>query len=498
MQPFIELRRISKSFPGVKALQGIDIDVLPGEVHCIVGENGAGKSTLIKIITGAYRPDEGKILIEGKETIIENPKHAMELGISCIYQELNIIPQLSVSQNIFLGREVKKDIGFFKMLNNSEMNKKAYEILKILGQDINPTSNVSKLGVGKQQMIEIAKAISIDTKLLIMDEPTSSLAEREVEDLFKVVRNLKEKGLGIIFISHRLNEVMELADRITVMRDGRKVETIKKNDTSQEELVRLMIGRNIEDQYPKVISRRGREALRIENFTKKGKFENISFKAYEGEILGIAGLVGAGRTELAKAIFGADPPDNGELFLFGKKVKINSPYEARNHGLAYLSEDRKYEGLILINTIDFNLSLTVFDRYSSKKLLNIAKLKDVILENIKSLNINPPVSSFVVKNLSGGNQQKVVVGKWLNTKARIYIFDEPTRGIDVGAKREIYNIINKLVLDNSAVILISSELPEILGISDRILVMHEGKISGEFRREDANEENIMLAMSGGV
>lgn len=493
-QPFIELKGVSKIFPGVRALNLIDLDVYPGEVLGLVGENGAGKSTLIKILTGAHRNDEGIICIEGKETVINGPKHAMELGITAIYQELNIVKQLTVAENVFLGREVKKG----RLLDRAHMIQKASELLKDLGQEINPKLPINMLGVGQQQMVEIAKALSVKTKVLIMDEPTASLSNREVKELLRTVKSLRSKGIGIVYISHRLEEIIEICDRVTVMRDGEKVKTLEKSEITTDTLIKLMVGRNLQEQFPKVEIKKGEEALRVEGLSRNGVFENITFGVKRGEILGVAGLVGAGRTEVMRAIFGADPKDAGEVYVHGKKVKIKSPRDAMSNKIAFLTEDRKGQGLILDNTVAFNMNISSFNKIKSGLLLSASKSKQRCAENIKKLNINPPLDSFMVRQFSGGNQQKVVIAKWLNTDADIYIFDEPTRGIDVGAKVEVYNVMNELVAKGAAIIMISSEMPEVLGMSDRIIVMHEGMLTGEFDRKEANQENIMKAASGGI
>jgi ribose transport system ATP-binding protein len=497
MQPFLELKGVSKVFPGVRALDSVDLEVFPGEVHGIVGENGAGKSTLIKILTGAHKNEAGKIIVEGKEVNMNGPRDAMKHGITAIYQELNIVQQLSVAENVFLGREIKKN-GTKGLLDINKMREKSAELLAELGQNIDTKINVAKLGIGQQQMVEIAKALSIKTKLLIMDEPTSSLTDREVKELLRTVKELKSKGISVIYISHRLDEVVEISDRVTVMRDGRKIETLPREKVNIEDMIKLMVGRNLDQQYPKIEVIPTEEALRVENLNKTGVFENISFNIRRGEIVGFSGLVGAGRTEVMRAIFGADEFDSGEVFINNKKVKISCPKDAMKNGIAFLTEDRKRQGLVLDNTIDFNANIASYDKNVTGSLLNLKKLKELTKENIKKLNINPPSENFVVRQLSGGNQQKVVIAKWLNTQANIFIFDEPTRGIDVGAKVEVYNVLNALIKQNCAVIIVSSELPEIIGMSDRIYVMHEGKITAEINRKDANQENIMLAASGEV
>lgn len=495
-QPFIELKGVSKIFPGVIALDKITMDVYPGEILGLVGENGAGKSTLIKLLTGAHRHDLGQILVQGKEIDIKDPKHAMNLGITAIYQELNIVEELSVAENVYLGRELKNK--GIPLTNIKEMRRKAAEILRGLGQEIDPKLIISKLGMGQQQMVEIAKALSVQTKLLIMDEPTSSLSSKEVKELLRTIKELKQNGIAVIFISHRLDEIMEVCDRVTVMRDGKIVKTLPIQEINVEILIRLMVGRNLENQFPKVASKIGEEALRIENYTSSNVFSNVSFNVHKGEILGLSGLVGAGRTEVARAIFGVDKKNKGITYINGKKLNIKSPKDAMAHGIAFLTEDRKGQGLVLDNTVAFNMNIASLDKCKSGMLLDPKKLKERTLENIEKLGIKPPSDTFMVRKLSGGNQQKVVIGKWLNTQANIFIFDEPTRGIDVGAKVEVYNVINELVSKGAAVIMISSELPEILGMSDRIIVMHEGKVTGEFSIQNANQENIMKAASGGL
>jgi len=494
MEPLIELKGVSKIFPGVKALDSVDLDILPGEVHGLIGENGAGKSTLIKILTGAYTNDIGKILVEGKETTFQNPKHAMSLGINAIYQELNILQDLSVVDNIFMGREIKNG----KLLDYKTMLQKSSELLKDLGQDIDPKMNIAQLGMGHQQMVEIAKSLCVETKLLIMDEPTSSLSEREVRELMKTIRGLKAKGIAVIFISHRLPELFEICDRVTVMRDGKKIKTVGIDNLTEDELIRLMVGRNLEQQFPKIKTEIGEELLRVENLTKHGVYKNVNFNVKRGEILGVAGLVGSGRTEIVRGIFGADSVDEGNIFVKGKNVKIKAPSDAMKHGMAFLTEDRKGQGLILGNTIEFNMATTCYHKFKEKLLVSLKLVRKSAEENINKLQISPPNPKFMAGQLSGGNQQKVVIGKWLNTNAEIYIFDEPTRGIDVGAKVEVYNIMNELISNGAAVIMISSELPEVIGMSDRVLVMSEGNLTAEINRENLTQENIMKAASVSV
>ncbi|MGB9779835.1 sugar ABC transporter ATP-binding protein [Caldanaerobacter sp.] len=487
------MKGISKSFPGVQALKNVDFDLMKGEVHGLLGENGAGKSTLIKILTGVYQKDEGEIFLEGKPVVINNPRDALNLGIAAIYQELALQPYLSVAENIFLGHEITKQSKLVRFINWKKTHEDARKILKELELDLDLNTPIKELGIGQQQMVEIAKVLSKNAKIVIMDEPTSSLSEKETEELFKVIFRLKEKGISVIYISHRLEEIFKICDRVTVMRDGEKIVTLNPKTTTKDELIRYMVGRTLEQHYPKIETKKGEEALRVENLTRKGLFENISFTAYTGEILGIAGLVGAGRTEIVRAIFGADPVDSGKIYIFGKERKITSPQDAIREGLVLIPEDRKTQGLVLIQSVLDNIVLSSLPKYKRGLLLSYREMTEESFDLIKRLNIKTPNVKKIVKELSGGNQQKVVIAKWLTQKARIFIFDEPTRGIDVGAKVEIYNIMNELVKNGASVIIISSELPEILGMSDRIIVIHEGRVTAEFSREDADQEKIMKA-----
>lgn len=493
---FIEIKGVSKRFPGVVALDNIDLDIYEGEIHVLLGENGAGKSTLIKILTGAYQKDEGKIVINGKEVDIRTPREALQLGISCIYQELNLIPHLSVAENIFLGREPQK-IHSLGIIDLKERFERSTALLKELGCMISPQVKVKDLGIGKQQMVEIAKALSLQARLVIMDEPTSSLSEHEVAELFRVVRGLKQKGIAIIYVSHKLEEIRQIADRVTVLRDGRKVATLRRGEFDIDDLIKLMVGRTLKEKFPKVYVERKREALRVEDVWTDTGLKGVSFTAYKGEVLGIAGLVGAGRTELARAIFGADPMTKGSIFIYGERVNIKSPRDAINAGLAFLTEDRKTQGLILGESIAFNVTLAGIKQFRKWGWLDVRKQWQTAEQLARDLHIKPLQIKKKARHLSGGNQQKVVLAKWLCTRSRIFIFDEPTRGIDVGAKVEVHNLINNLVQDGAAVIMISSELPEILGMSDRILVMNNGRITAELLRDEADQEKIMKAATGG-
>lgn len=492
----VELRNCTKTFPGVKALDNMQLAVKPGEILGLIGENGAGKSTLIKILTGVYHADEGEIYVNGEKKSFKTPNDSAAAGIACVYQELNIEKLLNVTDNIFINKWIK---GAGGLLDYKEMHKKAEEIMKSLGQDIDPTKAAGTFGMGVQQMIEIAKAVLIDAKMIIMDEPTSSLGEKEVEQLMQTCRELRDRGIGIVFVSHKLEELFELCDRVTVIRDGKYIDTRAIDDWDNDSLIAAMVGRTLDNMYPKEIAPKGECALKVENVNEEGVIKDISFEAYEGEILGFAGLVGAGRTETMRAIFGADPIDSGKIYVHGKQVHIKSPAHAIKNGIAFLTEDRKGQGLVLSQSVKNNLILSNLKGFSAGAFLDNKKIDEKSKDNIKSLRIKTPDANERVGQLSGGNQQKVVIGKWVNTDCNIYIFDEPTRGIDVGAKIEVYNIMNRLVKEGKCVIMVSSELPEILGMSDRVVVMREGKIMGITERgsEHFNQESIMRAAWGG-
>jgi ribose transport system ATP-binding protein len=491
----LRLVGISKSFPGVHALDNVHMEVRKGEVHALLGENGAGKSTLMKILSGAYTKDKGEIYWEGKKVDIRKPKDSEELGIATIYQEFNLVPDLSIAENVWLGREQFRN-KTLHLIDWKEMYKRTREFLEEVHLDLDPTRKVSGLGVAHQQMIEIAKALSLNAKLLVMDEPTSALTGTEIDQLYDVIRKLKAKGRSVIFISHHLEEVFDICDRGTVLRDGQYISTSNMVDSSREKLIQLMVGRTLDQQYPKVLFKRGKEALRVENICREGLLKNISFTAYTGEILGIAGLVGAGRTELVRAIFGADKIDQGKIFIFGREVKMNSPKSAIKAGLGLLPEDRKYQGLVLKLSVKHNISMASLDKLEKNGLLQLKVEKQRTLEFIHKLRIMTPSENQIANNLSGGNQQKVVLAKWLASQSQVLIFDEPTRGIDVGAKVEVYNLMNTLVENGVAVIMVSSEMPELLGMSDRILVIHKGELAGEFNREEATQEKILAAAMG--
>ena len=493
----VELKHVTKRFPGVIAMKDMHIQIKPGEVHGLIGENGAGKSTLIKVLTGIHIPEEGEIYIDGQKVSFSNPVDARDKGISCVYQELNIVPMLPVVDNVFMGRKVTNKSG---LLDYPLMHKKAAEALAKLGHsEIDTHKECGKLGMGLQQMVEISKALISDCKLLIMDEPTSSLSGDEVKQLMKTVRDLKARGIAILFVSHKLEELFELCDRVTVMRDGQHIITEDIGNLTNDSLIHAMVGRTLENQFPKEFGVKGECVLEARNLKEMGVLKDVSFKAYGGQILGFAGLVGAGRTETMRAIFGADKLDGGEVYINGKKVKITCPQDAIREGIAFLTEDRKGQGLVLSQPVKTNLILASMKKFKKGPLLDWEKIKKMGQDMVKALRIKTPDIEFVVVQLSGGNQQKVVIGKWLNCDADVYIFDEPTRGIDVGAKVEVYQEMNKLVKAGKCVIMVSSELPEILGMSDRVIVMREGRIMAEIERdsEHFNQQDIMTAAWGG-
>lgn len=490
----LELRSIRKEYPGVLALNNVTMNVVKGEVHGLVGENGAGKSTLIKVLAGAHAPNAGEIVFDGNSYPSFTPHQAIELGIACIYQELNQVNYMSVTENIFLGRELKKPNGF---LDRAEQRRQTQEVLKEFNLDIDPDMPLGVLGVGRRQLVEICKAVHSDAQIIIMDEPTASLSEKETGELFKIIEKLRKKHVTMIFISHRLDEVKSVCDSLTVMRDGEVVANRRIDETTVDDIVRLMVGRDIKNKYPKIETQRGDVVLEVKGLTKHGQFEDINFKVHAGEILGMSGLVGAGRTESIRGMTGADPIDAGEVFIHGKKVNIKSPQDSIKNGIAFLTEDRKGQGLILLQTVEFNTTLVDLMQFKTRKpFLDLAKMKETAKGMVKSMRIKVPNVTTLAGQLSGGNQQKVVLAKWLLSKSDIFIFDEPTRGIDVGAKIEVYNLINDLVSQGKAVIMISSEMDECMGMADRIIVYHEGHVMGELDRKDFSDEKIMYAASG--
>ena len=492
--PIIELRDIGKQFPGVRALDAVSFDVLPGEVHALLGENGAGKSTLIKIMTGAYTPDQGSILMEGKPVTIGGPRHAQELGVAAIYQELSLYPELTIAENIFMGHQPRTSLG---LIDWRTMERQARAILQDLeaGQ-LDPLQKVGGLSVGNQQRVEIAKALSQNARILIMDEPTAALTQRDVDQLFAIVRRLRERGVAVIYISHRLEEVFLLADRVTVLRDGQVVGTRPVAETSQPELIRMMVGRTLDALFPKSDAPIGQPALRVQDLRYGKNVRGVSFELRHGEIVGMAGLVGAGRSEMAQVLFGITPAESGTVSIDGKAVVIRSAHQAMQLGIAYVPEDRKNQGLILPMSVRENTTLAILRRLARGGFVDRQAERKITSDYVDQLHIRTPGIGQLVRNLSGGNQQKVVIAKWLAREPKVLILDEPTRGIDVGAKAEIHRLMSALAQQGIAILMISSELPEILGMSDRVLVMRQGRIVAELARAEATQEAVIGAAMG--
>ena len=485
----LTMKDIDKSFPGVHALDHVNFEVRRGEVHALMGENGAGKSTLMKVLTGIYTKDSGTITYEGKDIEFHNTREAQDAGIVIVHQELNMLGHLTVAQNIFIGREFKKGI----KIDDKKMNEEAKKLFDRLHIDIDPTETMANLTVGKQQMCEIAKAISHEAKVIIFDEPSAALTEAEIEELFKIIRDLREQNLGIVYISHRMDEIKVITDRVTVMRDGTYVGTLITNECTKDDIINMMVGRVIYED-PKTASAVPEDApvvLKVEHLNAGRMVQDVSFELRKGEILGFSGLMGAGRTETARAIFGADPKESGDIYINGEKVTINNPQDAVKCGIGYLSEDRKRYGIVVQKTVAENSTMACLQNYMSGIFINKKAEKKVAQEYVDSLATKTPSVDQLVVNLSGGNQQKVVIAKWLINDCDILIFDEPTRGIDVGAKNEIYKLMNKLASEGKSIIMISSEMTEILRMSDRIVVMCEGRKTGEVKIEEATQEVIM-------
>jgi ribose transport system ATP-binding protein len=494
----LEMKGITKRFPGVTALRKVDFQLRAGEVHVLLGENGAGKSTLIKILTGAYQDFEGEIVLFGKGTRINSPEHAIELGIRAVYQEFNLIPQLDAGRNIFLGEPPRTPV--LRLIDHKQIYRRSTEYFKTLGVKIDPRVPVRRLGIASQQMVEISKTLATDARLVVFDEPTAVLTTEEIEHLFTVIRGLTQRGVGVIYISHRLEEIFKIGDRATILRDGEFVATRDLRDARVDidGLIQLMVGRRLTEKFPKFENQIGAELLRVEHLERDGVLHDISLALRSGEILGIAGLVGAGRTELAKAIFGADRIDSGSVFVEGRPVRIGSPGDAIGLGIGLAPEDRKAEGLVQLLPVDSNIIMACVRTLTRLGVIGRKKKIEITERLAKGLRIATPALSRKVMFLSGGNQQKVVLAKWLASGSRIIIFDEPTRGIDVGAKIEVYNLMNDLIREGVGIIMISSELPELLGMADRILVMHEGRMVAEYPRAEATQEKILLSATGGT
>lgn len=483
----LDMKQIIKSFNGVEVLHGIDFSLRAGTVHALMGENGAGKSTLMKVLAGVHKCDDGEIWLKGKKTEIQSPRHAQELGIAMIHQELSPVPEMTVAENIFLGREPRKGlfVDYKKMYTDTE---------KLLGEmkvRVSPRAKIGRLKVADQQLIEISKAISLNADIIVMDEPTSAITDQEVEILFKTIADLKKKGTGIIYISHKMDEIFRIADDITVLRDGTYVNSWEAKDIDNNTLIKNMVGRELNEIFPKIKVPAKDVVMEVRHFTKENQFEDISFLVREGEILGIAGLIGAGRTELMNAIFGLEKPDSGEVFFEGKKVEIRRPSDAIRHGIAYVTEDRKNEGLVLEMGVGQNITIASMKTLSNGMFIKRQEEKKTIDDQIRALRIKVHSPRQLVGKLSGGNQQKVVLAKWMMKNPKLLILDEPTRGIDIGAKSEIYKLMGEFVEKGNSIIMISSEMPEAMGMSDRILVLSNGRLSGELSREEFAQEDIM-------
>lgn len=489
------MKDIEKQFAGAYALRGVHFELREGEVHAILGENGAGKSTLIKVLGGIYKADKGSIYINGEEAKIDGVKDAQDKGISIIHQEIVLVPELSVAENIFLGQEPSK---LLWINDRQKMNDEARSMIKALDLNIDVTQKVKYLTIAQRQMVEIIKAVSFHSKIIVMDEPTSSIDENEVEYLFEIILKLKAQGVGIIYISHKMDELIRIADRITVLRDGTYIDTRVTSETTIFELISLMVGRKLTEYYKRTEHKLGDVYFEVQNLCSDKVFHDVSFQVRKGEVVGFSGLVGAGRSEIMKAIFKVDSMDSGKVLIAGKEVRLRNVRDAIRHGIALIPEDRKKEGLVLKNTVTFNLTLAVQDKFK-KGLIVHTKIRDEIVDKyIHAFSIKTPSPNQLTNNLSGGNQQKVVLGKWLATDPKILILDEPTRGVDVGAKGDIYEIIDNLANEGMAVIVISSELPELINMCDRIYVVFEGKIAGELNRDEFSQEKIMHFATGGT
>lgn len=491
----LSFQHISKSFPGVKALRDVSFSIRKGEVHALVGENGAGKSTLLNILKGIYQPDEGQIIYDGSSIKIKSPGHASSIGINMVHQEINLVPELTVGQNILLGNE---PMGKGIAINYRELYKRCNEALKELDCPFSDKEQVKKLSAAQMQMIAIARSLMYNSKVVAFDEPTASLSNAETRHLFEIINKLKNNGTSIIYVSHRLEEIFEIADRVTVLRDGKVIDTLNVKDVDKKTLVRLMVGREVSEYMQHTANNSTEEvALKVENLTSDGVFENVSFELKRGEILGISGLVGSKRTDVVRAIFGADKFTSGNIYMNGKPIKIKSPNKAIKAGIALLPEERKSQGFIKLMSNDMNVNISSLDKSMKRGKLDYRALKKNTEYYIKELKITPPNPDMETTNLSGGNQQKIVLAKWLSINSQIIIFDEPTRGLDVGAKSEIYRLMDEFVRNGNSIIMVSSELPEILGMSDRIIVMHEGKAVATLNGAEATEVDVLHYAMGG-
>ncbi|MEC0697172.1 sugar ABC transporter ATP-binding protein [Bacillus atrophaeus] len=490
----IDMNDIHKAFGKNQVLSGVSFNLKPGEVHALMGENGAGKSTLMNLLTGLHGLDKGSIRINGKETYFSNPKEAEQNGIAFIHQELNIWPEMTVLENLFIGKEMTSKLGILNTKKMKALAKKQFEKLSV---SLSLVQEAGKCSVGQQQMIEIAKALMTKAEVIIMDEPTAALTEREINKLFEVIASLKKDGVSIVYISHRMEEIFSICDRITIMRDGKTVDTTNISETSFDEVVKKMVGRELTDRYPQRRPELGDIVLEVRDASKKGSFEHVSFHVRSGEIVGVSGLMGAGRTEIMRALFGIDRLDSGEIWLAGKKTNIKNPNDAVKKGLGFITENRKDEGLLLDTSIRENIALPSLTSFSPKGVIDQKREASFVELLINRLTIKTASPETHARNLSGGNQQKVVIAKWIGIGPKVLILDEPTRGVDVGAKREIYTLMNELTDRGVAIIMVSSELPEIIGMSDRIIVVHEGKISGEVASREATQERIMTLATGG-
>lgn len=490
----IEMRGINKSFGGNAVLKSAGFLLDSGEIHALMGENGAGKSTLMKILTGVYTRDAGTVIVDGKEVCYKDPQEAEKAGIVFIHQELNVLFDLTVEENMFLGKEIKKALG---VCDKKAMRQEVKKVLEKLGVNIDPGQRMSELSVGQQQMIEIAKALMVDAQVIIMDEPTAALTQSETEVLFEVVNSLRKKGVSIVYISHRMEEIFELCDRITVLRDGAYIGTKKIAETDMNDVVKMMIGREIGERYPLRDVEPGEIVFEVKGLESPGVFRDVSFQVRAGEVLGVSGLMGAGRTEIMQAVFGNLPVSAGSIHLNGKEIHNKTPEQAMRNGIGFITEDRKVEGLMLEESIMKNISIANLGRLSRSGVMQKKTEQDLVEQGIKELNIKCFGPEHECGSLSGGNQQKVVFAKWIYTDPKVLILDEPTRGVDIGAKKEIYNIINDLAAKGVAIIMVSSELPEVLGMSDRVMVVREGLVRGILSKEEANQENVMILATGG-